>query len=244
MKTETLFALVKVGLIATLALLVSGPLGCQTKSAKGACCASPTATTAPATNATATAVAVAPPSDEVQMFDGKTLKGWKITDFAGKGEVEVKDGKIILHEAVMTGINYTNPVPKMDYEISYDACRLEGSDFFASLTFPVAETWCTLITGGWGGGVVGLSSLDNMDASENETSQFVQFENGKWYNFRVRVTKNKIEAWLDDKQIIKVDTKEKRVDLRPGEIESCKPLGFATWSTAGALKNIKLKYLE
>lgn len=228
------------------AAMIVAVTGCQSKSPRCACQAPGAAAAVAAapggasTNKPAAALA----EDEELLFDGKTLKGWVPTDFAGKGEVEVKDGAIQLREGVMTGVNYTNPVPKMDYEVSYDACRVSGSDFFASLTFPVGDSWCTLITGGWGGGVVGLSSLDNMDASENETTQFVNFENGKWYNFRVRVTKNKIEAWIDGKQIIKVNTTEKRVSLRPGEIEASKPFGFATWSTAGAIKNIKLKRLD
>jgi hypothetical protein len=158
--------------------------------------------------------------------------------------VEVKDGKILLHQSVMTGVNFTNEIPRMDYEVSYEACRVDGSDFFASLTFPVGESCCTLITGGWGGGLVGISSIDGMDASENETTQFIAFENGKWYRFRIRVTKDKIEAWVDDKQVANVNTKGRKIDVRPGEIEDSKPFGFATWATTGALKNIKLTRLD
>ena len=38
------------------------------------------------------------------------------------------------------------------------------------------------------GGVVGLSSIGGFDASENETTQFVEFKNGQWYKIRLRVT--------------------------------------------------------
>ena len=77
-----------------------------------------------------------------------------------------------------TGINWTNDFPKMNYEVALDAMRVMGSDFFCGLTVPVGDTFCSLIVGGWGGSLVGISSLDGMDASENETTKFISFEIG------------------------------------------------------------------
>ena len=52
--------------------------------------------------------------------------------------------------------------------------------------------------GGWGGGgVVGISSVDDLDASENETMNIEGFNDNTWYRVRVRVTDQKIEAWID-----------------------------------------------
>src|SRR5881628_3209780 len=68
------------------------------------------------------------------LFDGKSLAGWKITDFAGHGEVRVKDGKILLQTGVMTGITWTNDLFRTNYEISLEAMRVEGNDFFCGLT--------------------------------------------------------------------------------------------------------------
>lgn len=178
-----------------------------------------------------------------ELFDGKTLTGWAVTDFAGKGEVEVKNGEIILWEGVMTGVNYTNPVPTENYELELDACRKSGSDFFCGLTFPVQKSHCSLIVGGWGGGTVGISSIDGMDASENDTTSFMNFDNGKWYHLRIKVTLTKIQAWIDEKQVVNVDYRDKIIACRPGEIESSRPLGVATWATTGALKNFTLKIL-
>ena len=79
-----------------------------------------------------------------------------------------------------TGITHTNPLPKINYEVTLKAMKIDGSDFFCGLTFPVNDAFCTLIAGGWGGGLVGLSSLDNYDASENETSTFRGFEKKRW----------------------------------------------------------------
>src|SRR5689334_13543165 len=90
------------------------------------------------------------------LFDGKTLTGWKVTDFAGRGDVKVDSGRLLLETGVMTGVTWSNDLPRMDYEISLEAMRVDGSDFFCGLTFPVGKDPCSFIVGGWGGGVVGL----------------------------------------------------------------------------------------
>ncbi len=201
---------------------------------------------APAVTAAKTETKAAPVPEtgrEISLFDGKTLGQWKATDFGGQGEVSVNDGAI--HMAMgsyMTGITWTGPVIRMNYEITLEAMRVEGSDFFCGLTFPVAEKPCTLVLGGWGGSLCGLSSIDHFDASENSTTRMISFENGKWYRVRLRVVPNRIQAWLNDEDLVDVDITDKNIDIRI-EVEESKPLGIATWNTAGAARNIKLKKL-
>ena len=176
------------------------------------------------------------------LFDGKTLSGWKATDFAGKGEVKVKDGTIVLGMGYMTGITRTSPVPHMNYEVSLEAMRVDGSDFFCGLTFPVKDDCCSLVVGGWGGSLVGLSSLDDQDASSNETTKFQTFENGRWYRIRLRVEPARIRAWIDDEKLVDVVTTDRKISIR-WEMEESKPMGIATWSTAAALRNIRVRKL-
>ena len=59
----------------------------------------------------------------------------------------------------------TADFPREDYEVSLEARRLEGTDFFCGLTFPVGKEPCTLIIGGWGGTTVGLSNVDDYSAA-------------------------------------------------------------------------------
>jgi len=184
-----------------------------------------------------------PQAEVVKLFDGKTLAGWKVTPFGGEGEVFVEDGAIVLEMGNdMTGINWTKPFPKMNYEISLEAMRTGGGDFFCGLTFPVGEDPCSLIVGGWGGGTVGLSSIDDGDASENETTTYHSFADNRWYKVRLRVTPGKIEAWLDKEQIVNLSTKDRRISIR-SEVELSRPLGIATWSTSAALRNIEMRPL-
>jgi hypothetical protein len=177
------------------------------------------------------------------MFDGKSLANWKETDFTGRGKVRVEDGAIVLGTGYMTGINWTPPFPKINYEIRLEAARLQGSDFFAAITFPVADTFCSWINGGWGGSLVGLSSLEGNDASENETSTVKEFQKGRWYALRLQVTDQHIAAWIDEENVIYVKLEGRTVDLRPGEIELSKPLGIASYSTTAALRKIEYRVL-
>jgi hypothetical protein len=178
------------------------------------------------------------------LFDGKTLANWQSTKFSAEGAVRVENGQIILETGRnLTGITWVGPeLPSTNYEIRLQAMRVEGHDFFAGVTFPVAGSFCSLILGGWGGTVVGLSSINDVDASENETSQSVEFEQGRWYNIRIRVTPAKIEAWLDERQIISQDLKGNKIGIRI-EVDPSRPLGVASWRTKSALRDIRLRRL-
>jgi hypothetical protein len=183
--------------------------------------------------------------DWISLFDGRTLKGWKTSDFGkGGGSVEAKNGELRLGVGKdLTGVTIDQPIPRMNYEVSLEAKRVEGSDFFCGLTFPVKEDPCSLILGGWGGGVCGLSSIDGSDASENNTSSYRKFENGRWYAIRLKVTDAKIEAWIDKEQIIDQELNDHSISIRL-EVEPSKPFGLATWRTGAALRNIRVRRLK
>ena len=58
--------------------------------------------------------------------------------------MEVKDGQILLHfGSEMTGITWTGELPRIDYEIKLEAMRVDGTDFFCGLTFPVGDPPCS-----------------------------------------------------------------------------------------------------
>ncbi|HNY42517.1 MAG TPA: DUF1080 domain-containing protein [Bryobacteraceae bacterium] len=181
------------------------------------------------------------------LFDGKTLDGWKESDFLGAGKVTVGNGVITIGSGVLTGINWAGPslpFPASGYEVRIEAARMQGADFFAGITFPVRDSFCTWINGGWGGEVAGLSSIDGADASRNETTFGRTFELGRWYTLRLRVTPSRISAWIDDELVIDVSIEKKWIALREGDIDRSIPFGIATYATVGAVRKIEWRSLE
>ena len=166
------------------------------------------------------------------------------TDFAHAGEVKVEEGAIVLGAGrSMTGITSTRQdLPKTNYELTYEAIRVKGRDFFAAATFPAGNSHITLVNGGWGGHVTGLSSLDGSDASENETTSFVKYQDKTPHRFRVWVSDKVIRCWIDDAKVIAVNIEGRQVDTRI-ETNANKPLGFASYDTTGALRKIEIRPL-
>jgi hypothetical protein len=178
------------------------------------------------------------------LFDGKTLTGWKRTDFGGGGDPGVESGMLLVEQGEdLSGVTHTGKPPVMNYEIELEAQRRSGLDFFCGLTFPVEKKHLTLIVGGWGGNVVGISSIEREDAAHNETTTSRTFEDNRWYTIRLRVEPKRIQAWIDKDRVVDLDTHQKELDLRPGEIDLSIPLGIATFRTKAAFRNIRLRRL-
>lgn len=174
------------------------------------------------------------------LFNGKSLTGWEITNFGPQGPVFVSGNEIILGMGDgCTGITWTGDFPETDYEVSLEAKRVEGNDFFCGMTFPARKDPCTLIVGGWGGTVVGLSCIDGMDASENETTSIRKFDNDRWYAVRLSVRDDSIKAWIDSELVVSIAIAGKKLSVRP-EVELSRPFGVSSWRTKAALKNIRL----
>lgn len=186
-------------------------------------------------------------SVETVLFDGKDLDDWEITDFAGKGEIFIDENESLVLEmgAELSGLHWKGQdLPKSNYEISLQAKRTMGSDFFCGLTFPYQESHATLVLGGWGGSLIGISSLDDFDASENETGDAYIFEDQQWYDIKLRVTDEEFTVWIDKESVIDCEVVGRKVSMRSGEIEMSVPLGITTFATTGKFKNISLKKIE
>jgi len=178
---------------------------------------------------------------ELREAQAKMLEGWRPTPFGGRGKVRVEDDAVHMEMGNdMTGVTWDGPITRMNYEINLEAKRVDGGDFFCGLTFPVGPDPCTLILGGWGGQIVGVSCLDYFDAANNETTRFMEFEMGRWYDVRLRVLPDKIQAWIDDKPIVDVTTTGRKISVR-SECDLSVPLGVATWRTTGAFRNARVR---
>jgi len=189
-----------------------------------------------------------PPLDSLNdwqpLFDGKTLTGWESTPFGGEGDVTVENGVIRIERgSELSGITCNQKFPNDGYAITLEASRVDGYDFFCGLTFPVGQEPCSFIVGGWGGGVVGLSSVDGADAAHNDTTEWREFETGTWYRITVEVGKDAIRCWIDDEQMVDQPRNNHEFSIRP-EVFLSKPLGISCYSTVAAIRDVRYRLLD
>jgi hypothetical protein len=213
-----------------IGVLVCGLSGCRKRE------------TAPISDRTeASSVAPGIKDDRVAM---ETLQPGKWAVIDGAGEVSWNDESRVMRIGTGTdlnGVRWTGPMPTVPYAVELEARRVSGSDFFCGLTFPVREgkQSVSLIVGGWGGNLVGISSIDGMDASENSTGTQHEFEDLRWYRIRLQVDEERLQAWIDDRQVVDAHTGGQKLSLRPGPIEECAPFGLATWLTSAEVRGVR-----
>ena len=74
--------------------------------------------------------------------------------------------------------------------VRWGAISFVGSLFLSRIACHLDSRWL-------GGSLIGISSLDDFDASENETGDAYVFEDKKWYDVRLRVTEEKLQVgWM------------------------------------------------
>lgn len=185
---------------------------------------------------------------EWKLLGTEFANAWKKAGIENEGSFSILHGELRLEPGQpMTGARFagweTHDMPRSHYAIEYEAMRVEGDDFFASVTFPVNDTHVSLIVGGWGGAVVGISSIDDMDANENNTRGNGVFENNVWHKVRMEVRDDDLRAWIDSKLFVNVSTKGHTLGLRPGDIEKCVPFGFSSYMTRARIRDVVIRKL-
>lgn len=184
------------------------------------------------------------PEGGTALFDGKTLENWEITEFGTEGPIQVNEGKLVINMGDgASGITWTKDFPTVNYEVNLEAQRTVGNDFFCGITFPVNDEFCSLIVGGWGGPVIGLSCIDGVDASENETYVLKRFDKHVWYAIKLRVSQSKIEAWVDEEKLVDFSYVGHELSVRP-EVNLSRPFGICTWITTGELRNMWMREIS
>lgn len=175
------------------------------------------------------------------LFDGHSLEPWQIIDFGGQDQIVVADGAIMAEPGwPLAGIRRADPeVPRDDYSILLEACKLEGTDFFCCLTFPVGWQSCSLVIGGWGGVVTGISCIDGEDAAVNRTRSVRKYEPGTWYPVRVDVSLQRVICHVDGEVVAEFNPGDVELSVR-NEVLPSQPLGICAFETRAAWRNIRL----
>lgn len=121
-----------------------------------------------------------------------------------------------------------------------EAMKINGNDFFCGIGFPVGSNYCSFVAGGWGGSVVGFSSIDNMMAVDNDSASIIHFKKKRWYEFRLRVTKDRMQVWIDDELEMDANIKNADISIHPS-MDMAVPLGFAAYQTYAKFRKIKIR---
>ncbi|MGI9516504.1 MAG: 3-keto-disaccharide hydrolase [Pirellulaceae bacterium] len=188
----------------------------------------------------------ADPVPEFQpLFDGQSLAGWKIADFGGRDDVEVRDGEIVVGMGYpLAGIIFDGDPPAVDnYVLELSACKREGTDFFCCVTFPVRDQSCSFVLGGWGGTVTGISSVNGELASDNATRTLRRYERDRWYHVRITVQGNQLVCHIDDEQVVDLDLQDVELTVHPA-LEHCQPFSICAFETRASWKDIRIARIE
>jgi len=189
-------------------------------------------------------------ADRWELTAAPLLALWQDSEMIAPGQVlRDEDGFTLKAGEPMTGIFFPGweqeGLPVTNYRITYEAMRVEGGDFFGTVTFPVGGTQrcVTFVLGGWGGSQVGISNIDGQDASQNSTGSSQKFENGRWYRIKIEVREKSLQVWYEDKPLVNLDLEGRELGLRPGEIDKCVPFGFAAYGTEGRMRRVVVERL-
>lgn len=168
---------------------------------------------------------------------------WQSVSFGGEGEVEFgADGVLMRFGSPLTGVRWTGDELPAAYEIEVRAVRLDGNDFFCGLNLPIGPDAATVVLGGWGGALCGLSCIDGMDASMNATRSFQNFERGRAHLLRVRVDGRQVAATVDGIELFQHTRGEGALSLRT-EVEPVGRLGLTCFQTSARIEAVRWRPL-
>ena len=183
----------------------------------------------------------------VSLFDGKSLKGWRLATgqlYSGHGRAVASDGQITLNRGnPMTGIVWSGEFPQTDFELAAEARALAGKGV-CGIVFPVGDTHSRLIVGGGLGDMVALIRVNGRPSTGNPSTRRFECERGHWYDIRIRVTGASVAAWVGGQQVVDLDPRRYRLGLAD-DSASVTPVALMTtrYSTT-AFRNVRFRRLK
>ena len=138
----------------------------------------------------------------------------------------------------LTGMRWRGPELPEHYEFEVRAARVDGNDFFCGLNLPIGSDSATVVLGGWGGALCGLSCIDGMDASMNLTRSFRNFDRGRSYRLRVRVDDRQVFAEVDGLELFRYLRGEGVLSLRT-EVQPVGPFGVTCFQTTSRIESMR-----
>ena len=188
------------------------------------------------------------PGEWQSLFDGKSLEGWtplREGEFQ-QGKVGVQDGLLVVEGGrPVAGIAASRDMPKIDYELAFEAKRDGPTDVFCQIVFPIGGSACCLVVGGYRGVRVGLEFFDGRspDRRGSPADKVMKFEDGRWYSVRLRVTQADLAYWVDDEKLFETPLAGHTFTMHR-RWNPLKPLGLLTGASKLSLRNIRLRRVE
>jgi hypothetical protein len=183
-----------------------------------------------------------PLAEDVQLFSIEHRSHWTPSSNQSSPAFIWKENQLIISEGVRLNGLIFNPLNNMaweSFELELDVKKINGNDFLCGLTFPVGniKRLVTLVLGGWGGSVNGISCIDGNDAFNNCTASNKDYLFNQWYHVKVQVTPTQITVWVDQECIIDFTHQDRHLSLRSSEIEFYQPFSITTYKTQSEFKN-------
>ena len=81
-----------------------------------------------------------------------------------------------------------------------------------------------------------VSYLERLRTDIRADIEALQFSSNQARN-RLEITR-RVDAWIDDQQMVDLEITDRKISLRPGDIELSVPLGLASFQTRAMYRNI------
>ncbi len=176
---------------------------------------------------------------------------WEPLDFGFNGQPTIAPDLLSIPSSErLSGVAFKGDLDALlgpaheNYEITLQAQRIDGHDIFLGLTFPVGpKESASLVLGGWGGSVCGISLVDGLSANENAHQTIRHFEDKEWHTVKLRVDAKEIRAWIDGDTLFTVVRKPETHFSVRAEVEPTAPLGLFTFATTAQIRCLAVRKL-
>jgi len=177
-----------------------------------------------------------PATGWTDLFDGKSLTGWRVADTPGHGEVAVQDGILLLAEGTgNTGIAWDGEFPKDDYEVEVAMTRRTGVESM-DITLPVGGHFPRVMAGGSHNTVLGFVAGSRKKGKEVDRA----FANGQWYVLRVRVARGGVRVWVDGELALDCSTDGGTGD-GGANFAPLRPFGLSSYKAASSIRSVRMR---
>jgi hypothetical protein len=189
------------------------------------------------------------PGEWQDLLGAGNTKKWKL--IASIGDVlpgrraGVKVGISVLQSGKgRCAMQWTDEFPRSNYEVTFLANRDEGKRFGA-VVFPIGDVSCSWVLGGEEDGThTGIELIDGLSYKDkkNPTYGRSRYEKGRWYRFRIRVTDEKVETWVEGREAIRLTRAGHR--FSPNDVaETLGPFGFTANRSTLGIKSLRVRTL-